>query len=130
MEKRSKQRSEILELLKNSYDHPTAEEIYTILKKNNSTASVGTVYRNLNSLLEKGIIIKIPIKNGPDRFDYMKIDHNHAVCNVCGKVFDFEYNINLKRIREYLNINNEFLVSEQPNIIIHGICKECKIAKK
>lgn len=126
MEKNSKQRNEVLEVLKESYDHPTAEEVYNKLKEKNSTASRGTVYRNLNLLVEKGIIIKIPIKNGADRFDYMKDDHNHAICNECGKVLDFQYDVHLEETKKYLQEHDNFWVSENPNIIIHGICGECK----
>lgn len=126
MEKNSKQRNEVLDILMNSYNHPTAEEIYNKLKENNSTASRGTVYRNLNLLVEKGMIIKIPIKNSADRFDYIRNNHNHAICDVCGKVFDFEYNIQLNETKKYLEEKEKFIVSENPNIIIHGICEQCK----
>ena len=72
MEKYSRQRQEILDFLIESYDHPTAEEIYAEVKKRGSTASKGTVYRNLNFLSEKGIIEKISMLNGADRYDYKK----------------------------------------------------------
>ena len=98
MEKYSRQRQEILDFLIESYGHPTAEEIYAEVKKRGSTASKGTVYRNLNFLSEKGIIEKISMLNGADRYDYKKTPHNHVICSKCNKVFDFEYNFNLKKL--------------------------------
>ena len=73
MEKYSRQRQEILDFLVESYSHPTADEVYNEVKKRGSTASKGTVYRNLNFLVEKDIIEKISIQNGADRYDYKKI---------------------------------------------------------
>ena len=62
MENYSKQREEIIEVLENAYDHPTAEEIYTRLKENLSTSSRSTVYRNLALLVNKKAILKIIVK--------------------------------------------------------------------
>ncbi len=90
MEKYSRQRQEILDFLIESYDHPTAEEVYKEVKERGSTASKGTVYRNLNFLVEKGIIEKVSMSNGADRYDYKKTPHNHAICVKCNTVFDFE----------------------------------------
>ena len=59
MENYSKQREDILDVLKDSYDHPTAEEIYNRVKQKNSTSSRGTVYRNLKLLVDKNAILKI-----------------------------------------------------------------------
>ena len=33
---------------------------------------------------------------GPDRYDYKKMPHNHAICTKCGKVFDFDYDFKLE----------------------------------
>ncbi len=124
MEKNSKQRQEILDFLIESYAHPTAEEVYNEIKKRGSTASKGTVYRNLNFLSEKGIIEKISMQNGPDRYDYLKTPHNHAVCVKCNTVYDFEYNFNQKKLKKA--ITEKTNIGEFSNyIIVQGICKKC-----
>ena len=51
----SKQREEIINILKESYSHPTAEEVYLLAKEKNPNISLGTVYRNLKLLTEEGI---------------------------------------------------------------------------
>ena len=125
MQKYSKQREDVLNYLKNSHTHLTAEQIYLGLKKQNSTASRGTVYRNLNKLIYYGIVSKIPIENQPDKFDYIHKPHSHALCKECGKVFDFEYNFNaenlIKQVEEQTDMED---VASQ--ILIYGICKNCK----
>jgi len=121
----SKQREEILNFIKESHTHLTAEEIYLALKANNSTVSRGTVYRNLSVLVENEIIIKLPIENGPDKYDYVHESHHHAMCKNCGKVYDFKYKINIKGIKEAIKSQTNIEeVSE--NIIVQGICKDCK----
>lgn len=124
MEKYSRQRQEILDFLIESYDHPTAEEIYAEVKKRGSTASKGTVYRNLNFLSEKGVIEKISMLNGADRYDYKKTPHNHVICSKCNKVFDFEYNFNLKRLRKSILEQTE-IEDFSDYVIVQGICKKC-----
>lgn len=125
MEKYSKQREEILEVLKKSYSHPTAEEIFLEVKQNNSTSSRGTVYRNLGFLTEKGFIIKIPVKDGPDRYDYIRKEHHHIICDTCKKVFDFDFEIDFNKLEK--EIKNQTNVDITNNIIlVHGICHKCK----
>lgn len=124
MEKYSRQRQEILDFLIESYSHPTAEEVYKEMKKRGSTASKGTVYRNLNFLTDKGIIEKISIQNGADRYDYLKTPHNHAICVKCNTVFDFEYNFNAKKLKK--TIKEKTNIEKFSNyIIVQGICKKC-----
>ena len=88
----SRQRKIIIEIMKELKTHPTAEEICDLVQKKDSKISKSTVYRNLNLLKENGTIILIPMSIGPDRYDYIYQQHNHAICIKCGKVVDFEYN--------------------------------------
>lgn len=129
MEKYSKQREEVLTVLKESYDHPTAEEIYQKVKKKNSTASRGTVYRNLNFLINKEEISKISMQIGPDRYDYFRKPHHHAICKTCGKVFDFEYSFDLTKIEESIKEQTDIQMIEQ-SLVVEGICKDCKLLEK
>ena len=125
MKNYSKQREQILETVKNSYSHPTAEEVYEIVKQNNSTASRSTVYRNLNLLVDEGIISKISMSIGPDRYDYFRKPHNHAICKICGKVFDFEYDFKSKELEKYI-LSQTGVDTQLDTITIEGICSNCK----
>lgn len=125
MKNYSKQREEILDFIKNSHTHLTAEEIYLALKGENSTISRGTVYRNLSIFLEDGVIIKLPIENGPDKYDYVHKLHHHAICKKCGRVYDFNYEINMKDLEKHI-INETEIEEVSSYIIVQGICKNCK----
>jgi len=119
----SKQREEIINILKESYSHPTAEEVYLLAKEKNPNISRGTVYRNLNLLLEKGEIIKLDMHNGSDRFDYMKYDHSHVICAECGRVIDYHHDFDMDNISKEIKSQSglEFFSC---NIAIKGILHE------
>lgn len=68
--------------------HPTAETIYHLAKMELPRISMGTVYRNLSEMSAQGEILRIPFSDGPDRFDNNLSRHDHAVCKVCGRLFD------------------------------------------
>ena len=121
----SKQREEILEELKSVYSHPTAEEIYLAVKAKDKSVSRSTVYRNLNQLVENNIVKKITTPFGVDRYDYIRNIHNHVICAKCGKVFDFEYRFNYKRIKS--EVNGQVGVElYDTGITFEGLCSECK----
>ena len=119
----SKQRDEILNIVLNSCDHPTARMVYEKARRTIPNISLGTVYRNLNILFENGDIKKILTYDGDDRFDKTLTEHNHIHCVICGKVSDINSNlINM----DYNRINKEtgFKVTEC-NFNIKGVCQKC-----
>jgi Fe2+ or Zn2+ uptake regulation protein len=125
MRKFSRQRDIVLEILKKSYKHPTANEVFVLAREIDHKISLGTVYRNLDLLCEDGIIEKISTSIGTDRYDFKKSEHSHAICEKCGKVFDFITHANIDKIKkEVLNQTN--LTSNLDEIRIIGICNECK----
>ena len=87
----SKQRELIYENLKARCDHPTAETIYTELKKDNPGLSLGTVYRNLNFLAEAKLIRKLDVGQTSVHFDADLSAHHHFICKECQQVFDIIY---------------------------------------
>ena len=67
--KYSRQRESIKKYLASTKEHPTADTVYTHVKKDFPNISLGTVYRNLNLLTELGEALKISTPDGGDRFD-------------------------------------------------------------
>lgn len=97
--KRSRQREQILELLKGTDIHPTAAWIYDHLKQDLKGLSMGTVYRNLKILLEQGLVVKIGCGSTYDRFDGNVNPHYHFLCEKCHSLLDIplEVDENLNR---------------------------------
>ena len=128
MKNYSRQREEIIKVIENLYTHPTAEEIYMIVKAKDPSVSRSTVYRNLGLLVENNIINKITMLDRPDRYDYIREEnsnHNHAICVKCGKVFDFEYDFEYEKLKEIISKQTGVEISKK-GIAIEGICDSCK----
>lgn len=86
--KYSRQRESIKVCLMGRKDHPTADALYTSIREQFPNISLGTVYRNLNLLVELGEIRKLSCGDGTDHFDYDTSPHYHYVCKKCGKILD------------------------------------------
>ncbi len=80
----------ILEAIRSSKDHPTAEQIYLNLKSQGSRIALATVYNNLARLLSGGRIRKISVEGCPDRYDRIE-KHDHLVCRRCGGLSDISF---------------------------------------
>lgn len=120
----SKQREAVLNAVLWSLDHPTAEMIYEKVKKEIPNISLGTVYRNLNTLVEKGMIKQVLLPNEGSRFDKTLEDHNHFYCEKCKGLFDIPQS-NLNQINKAIEEETGFQIYSQ-NIIFEGICKNCR----
>ena len=79
----------ILEMINSSNEHLTAEQIYLRLKEKNEKIVLATVYNNLNSLVQQGLISRLLIEGCPDHFDRI-VRHDHLICPHCGKITDIQ----------------------------------------
>lgn len=82
------QRQVILEELQKVKTHPTANEVYDMVRKRLPRIGLGTVYRNLDLLAEKGIIRKLEVGGEQKRFDGDTSQHYHIRCVKCNRVED------------------------------------------
>ncbi|HHW69651.1 MAG TPA: transcriptional repressor [Tenericutes bacterium] len=122
--KYSKQRDVILNTVLSSYNHPTAEEIYEIVRKEIPNISLGTVYRNLNKLAEAGIIKKIQMSNGNFRFDRQEDTYNHFYCKQCDQIHDIPSS-NFKDINTIIKDKIGYEIDIFDTMFV-GICKNCQ----
>ncbi|MBF0510097.1 MAG: transcriptional repressor [Deltaproteobacteria bacterium] len=84
------QRKVILENLRKLMSHPTADELFLMVRKQIPKISLGTVYRNLEQLSEKGLIQKLELSGSQKRFDGNVTRHYHALCLKCDRVADIQ----------------------------------------
>lgn len=112
----------ILDYLKGVKTHPYAEIVYEEVKKKLPQISLGTVYRNLNVLKEKGEIQEIKSKIA--RYDADISCHAHFICENCGVIFDV-----FEKIADEENIKNKkikFGEIKNFQLYLFGICNNCK----
>lgn len=121
--KYSKQRESIKALLKERKDHPTADMVYTDIRKDYPNISLGTVYRNLSLLSELGEIKKLVTGDGADRYDADISPHNHFICTRCGSVIDLDME-DVGFIMEKAGENFEGKI-ESYSVNFYGVCGEC-----
>ena len=86
--KHFKKRTAILEYLRSTTAHPSAETVFTDLKQEIPDLSMGTVYRNLNLFRQQGQASVIATVRGVERFDANTDPHVHFICENCDSVLD------------------------------------------
>lgn len=86
--KHSRKRDAILDCLRGTDAHPSAEWVYSRLKPEIPDLSLGTVYRNLTLFKETGEVISLGTVQGLERFDGRTDPHVHFVCTLCGRILD------------------------------------------
>lgn len=120
----TKQKELILKIINNSYNHPTALDIYKEAKKTIPNISLGTIYRNLKLLTEQNEIRMIKMKDNINRFDHINQKHSHFICLKCGKIMDvYEDYLNSKK-----TIDDNIVMDYEINF--KGICKTCSKEKE
>ncbi len=88
--KHSRKRQAILNAIRQTDEHPSAEWLYARLKPEYPDLSLGTIYRNLALFKKEGVIISVGTVNGQERFDAVTQPHTHFVCTGCGAVLDLD----------------------------------------
>ena len=119
----TRQRKVILEELRKLDTHPSADEIYEVVRHRLPRISLGTVYRNLEVLSELGEIQKLELSGLLKRFDWDTKKHYHIRCVRCSRVDDAP-------IAPLNQLDNELYGATVFEIIGHnleftGLCPEC-----
>ncbi len=114
------QRQLILEILKSTTAHPTADWIYEQARKEIPNISLGTVYRNLKILKEEGLIIELT-DGKQSRFDARIDNHYHFKCEKCGSIYDIEpEDIEINHSLEFKGFSIDTV-----DVNITGVCSKC-----
>ena len=121
----TQQRKVILEELRKVDSHPSADEIYEIVRHRLPRISLGTVYRNLEVLSELGEIQKLGLSGSLKRFDWDTTKHYHIRCVRCNRVADAP-------IAPLNQLENELYGATVFEIIGHnleftGLCPKCSV---
>lgn len=121
--KYSRQRESIKENIMNRMDHPTADMIYSDIRQIYPNISLGTVYRNLALLSERGEIMKIHTKDGSLHFDRNTAPHDHFVCRSCSRITDIEAP-SAEDLKAAASADFPGRIDEC-TVTFYGLCEEC-----
>lgn len=117
------QRKVILEELRKLDTHPSADEIYEVVRHRLPRISLGTVYRNLDVLSELGEIQKLELSGSLKRFDWDTNKHYHVRCIRCNRVEDTPV-APLNQLEDELYDTTVFEIVGH-NLEFIGLCPKC-----
>lgn len=117
------QRQIILEELGKVTSHPTANEVYDMVRKRLPRIGLGTVYRNLELMAESGLILKLEVGGTQKRFDATIDPHYHIRCSQCEKVDDIDIPVQ-HHINEIASDATHYKILGH-HIEFTGICSQC-----
>jgi Fur family ferric uptake transcriptional regulator len=128
-------RQVILEVLSNTEEHLSAEEIYLLIHKVYPNIGLTTVYRTLDLLVDMGLVFKFDFGDKRARYELSqgpasKKHHHHLICTKCGRIIDYTDFIDeerelLQRTEAGLSEKYNFKVTSHL-IQFYGLCDECQ----
>lgn len=89
MERRTQQRDAIQSAFEKAGVPLSPQELLTLANDQKAGLGMATIYRNINSLLEQGWLVKVDMPGGITRYEQAgKAHHHHFSCTKCAKVFE------------------------------------------
>ncbi len=118
----TRQRQVILETVKGVRNHPSADQVYEMVRARMPRISLGTVYRNLELLCQKGLIQRLEGRTHK-YYDGETCNHIHFRCMKCEALIDLpvEMPVDVEKVR---NAVPGFVIQGQ-KVEFFGICMEC-----
>jgi len=116
------QRLGILSLMHNA-GHISVDDLYVRIKKQFSSISLATLYKNINAMLDSRIITEVKIPNAKQKYEIVKAPHIHLLCQKCKEFLDLE--LNLEGLINEASQQSHYEI-EESNIILSGLCKRCQ----
>lgn len=121
------QRRLILEVVRATAKHPSAEWVYQRVRRRLPRISLGTVYRNLKLLVEEGLVREM---DGPglDRYDGNTGRHDHFTCQDCGQIHDMVAPVDQALIRQAAGRTGFEILDHR--VEFYGRCRACQARER
>jgi Fe2+ or Zn2+ uptake regulation protein len=115
------------EVVAHTKDHPSAEEVLRRVRHRLPRVSLGTVYRNLDKLRGLGRLQVLRFEGGVARYDATVEEHDHFVCDGCGKVMDL-----MRPVRgcDITAVEQDGFVVRSQCTTLYGACPDCAKSKQ
>jgi Fur family peroxide stress response transcriptional regulator len=119
----TRQREVVLQVVRDSDQHPTAADVFELAKAKLPTISYATVYNSLRYLKDTGRIREITFGSAASRYDRELGRHDHALCTRCGKLVDFELSETAELMRTAARRTR--FKPETIHLTLLGRCPDC-----
>ena len=118
------QRDAVLQVIREREDHPTANEIFQAARRRLPTISYATVYNSLRYLKQAGLVHEIKFGDSSSRYDRETDRHDHAICNGCGKLVDFDLPETAKLMQAAARKSS--FKPDTVHLTLRGLCPDCR----
>ena len=126
LRKLTPQRDAVFQVVLGREDHPTASEIFEAAKLRLPSISYATVYNSLRYLKDAGLVQEIKFGDNASRYDRETDRHDHAICNNCGKLVDFDLP-QTAQLMQAAARKSQFK-AESVHLTLRGLCAVCRKA--
>ncbi|NOT55323.1 MAG: transcriptional repressor [Deltaproteobacteria bacterium] len=109
--------------IEGDHTHPSAEDIYLRVRKILPHISLGTVYRNLQRLVQDGALQMLFFGDRTARYDPTLEAHDHFICQQCGRVEDVK--VERDRRMDFAALVREGFTIAAHSLAIRGVCHRC-----
>jgi len=122
----SRQRDVVLETVRSTFEHPTAEWIFRMTRKRLPRVGLGTVYRNLKALVDEGLIREVRSADEAVRYDGNTGEHYHIRCVSCDRVSDLPVSVDRTIEQRARYATNYAIMGHE--VEVRGVCPGCQRA--
>jgi Fur family ferric uptake transcriptional regulator/Fur family peroxide stress response transcriptional regulator len=119
------QRMSILEVIEKN-GHMSIEAIYDEVFKVHPSLSLATIYKNIILMVEKAVLVEVPIAGQKSKYELSKTDHIHLVCTECGDVEDKPCLEATDKVFNDLSLQEHFKVNKR-QVNLYGVCASCQM---
>ncbi len=105
--------------------HISIDDIYEEVTKVHPSLSLATIYKNIVLMVQKGVVVEVPIAGQKSKYELSKADHIHLVCTQCGEVIDKPCINNTSNLLQELTNDEHFKLNKR-QINLYGVCKDCQ----
>ncbi|RUM61994.1 MAG: transcriptional repressor [Sulfurimonas sp.] len=116
------QRLGILQLMHEA-GHISIEELFASIKKQFSSISLATLYKNINAMLETSLIKEVKAPEVKARYEISKTPHAHLVCHVCGEFKDIHFDV--VHVAHTIADTSGYTINDT-SLIVSGTCPKCQ----
>lgn len=118
----------VLEALRSRADHPTAAEVFRVVRRRRPGVAYATIYNSLNWLEQRGFITRLDFVEQAARYDPIVERHDHLVCNRCGSLRDVWLKLPPALLRQATR--GESFRIDRHRTELFGLCGDCVQSKE
>jgi len=118
------QRLAVMAVLKNRRDHPSADHIYQEVRRQLPAISFNTVYKTLEILCQRGMVIKVNPLHAVARYDGVTGQHAHLICRHCHHIIDLDWEAS--EVPSLPAEARQGFQIEHPSLTFWGLCPRCQ----